>query len=319
VATARKLAILFWCMLTRGEGYAHQQPSLTKKKLRRLELTAGAPKHAKTARGIWSSNQAIRQAERQLAQQAEASYKRLIQDQQARAPARKVGASATPERAYIEALDGAKPRGRLKAPDVCASLRQSPAPTRQPNPTRPRQQAVRTRLPRNTAEDMRTGASAGAGTTSEMNASHRSAQSTRARKRPSAKPLTFIGRAKRECGSLPLSSPARVAVLMQSLATDKRRSAPACCINLDNILDAPAGLAPGHWPGAAALVAAGFRTVRVPACSMDHVGGDGRGDPVFADRATRSSTSCSATAWRSCSTATTSKPCAPTRPAGRPS
>ncbi len=48
VATARKLAILFWCMLTRGEDYAHQQPSLTKKKLRRLEITAGAPKYAKT-------------------------------------------------------------------------------------------------------------------------------------------------------------------------------------------------------------------------------------------------------------------------------
>ena len=30
VATARKLAVLFWCMLTRGEDYAHQQPSLTK-------------------------------------------------------------------------------------------------------------------------------------------------------------------------------------------------------------------------------------------------------------------------------------------------
>ena len=33
VATARKLAVLFWCMLTRGEDYAHQQPSLTRKKL----------------------------------------------------------------------------------------------------------------------------------------------------------------------------------------------------------------------------------------------------------------------------------------------
>ena len=86
-------------MLTRGEDYAHQQPSLTKKKLRRLELTAGAPKHAKTARGVWSSNLAIRHAERELAQQAEASYKRLVTDQQAAAPARKVGASATPERA----------------------------------------------------------------------------------------------------------------------------------------------------------------------------------------------------------------------------
>jgi hypothetical protein len=88
-------------MLTRGEGYAHQQPSLTKRKLRRLEITAGAPKYAKSARGIWSSNQAIRQAERQLAEQAEASYKRMVKDQQAGAPARKVGASATPERAYI--------------------------------------------------------------------------------------------------------------------------------------------------------------------------------------------------------------------------
>jgi transposase len=42
VATARKLAVLFWCMLSRGEDYAHQRPALTKKKLRELELTAGA-------------------------------------------------------------------------------------------------------------------------------------------------------------------------------------------------------------------------------------------------------------------------------------
>jgi transposase len=99
VATARKLAVLFWCMLTRSEDYAHQQPSLTKKKLRRLEITAGAPKYAKSASGIWSSNVAIRHAERELAEQAEASYKRMVKDQQAGAPAKKVGASATPERA----------------------------------------------------------------------------------------------------------------------------------------------------------------------------------------------------------------------------
>jgi transposase len=99
VATARKLTILFWCMLCRDEDYAHQQPSLTRKKLRRLEITAGAPKYAKSSRGIWSSNDAIRQAERELAAQAETSYKRLVQDQQAAASARKVGASATPERA----------------------------------------------------------------------------------------------------------------------------------------------------------------------------------------------------------------------------
>jgi len=86
-------------MLTRGEDYAHQQPSLTKKKLRRLEITAGAPKYTKSASGIWSANDAVREAELELARQAETSYKRLVQDQRAGAPARKVGASATPERA----------------------------------------------------------------------------------------------------------------------------------------------------------------------------------------------------------------------------
>ena len=99
VATARKLAVLFWCMLTRDQDYAHQQPSLTRKKLRRLEITAGAPKYTRRAAGIWSTNDLMRDAELELARQAETSYKRMVQDQQAGAPARKVGASATPERA----------------------------------------------------------------------------------------------------------------------------------------------------------------------------------------------------------------------------
>jgi transposase len=99
VATARKLAVLFWCMLTRGEDYAHQQPTLTNKKLRQLQLTAGAPKFTKAARGVWSGNLAVRQAERRLAEQAEVSYKRMVKDQQAGGPARKVGAGATPEHA----------------------------------------------------------------------------------------------------------------------------------------------------------------------------------------------------------------------------
>ncbi len=99
VATARKLAVLFWCMLTRSQDYAHQQPSLTRKKLRRLEITAGAPKYTRRAAGVWSTNDLMRDAELELARQAETSYKRMVQDQQAGAPARKVGASATPERA----------------------------------------------------------------------------------------------------------------------------------------------------------------------------------------------------------------------------
>jgi transposase len=83
VATARKLAILFWCMLIRGEDYAHQRPALTKKKLRELELTAGAKPRTRAAAGIWSANRAIRDAERALTEQAEISYQRMVTDQQA--------------------------------------------------------------------------------------------------------------------------------------------------------------------------------------------------------------------------------------------
>ncbi|HYN92042.1 MAG TPA: transposase, partial [Thermoleophilaceae bacterium] len=49
VAAARKLACLFWCLLTREQDYAYQQPSLTRKKLRRLELTAGQPRYTPKA------------------------------------------------------------------------------------------------------------------------------------------------------------------------------------------------------------------------------------------------------------------------------
>jgi hypothetical protein len=41
----------------------------------------------------------MREAERALARQAEASYERMVRDWQATAPKKKVGASATPERA----------------------------------------------------------------------------------------------------------------------------------------------------------------------------------------------------------------------------
>jgi transposase len=98
VACARKLAVLFWCLLSRGEDYAHQQPSLTAKKLRLLEIRAGAPTLKGTNTGTWATRQKMRQAERELAQQAEASYRRTVHDRQATA-AQKVGASVTPGRA----------------------------------------------------------------------------------------------------------------------------------------------------------------------------------------------------------------------------
>jgi transposase len=98
VACARKLAVLFWCLLRRGQDYAHQQPSLTAKKLRLLEIRAGAPTRKGTNTGVWATRQRLRTAERQLAQQAEASYKRTVADWQAAAQ-KKAGASVTPGRA----------------------------------------------------------------------------------------------------------------------------------------------------------------------------------------------------------------------------
>jgi hypothetical protein len=82
VAAARKLACLFWCLLTREEDYAYQQPSLTKKKLRRLEIAAGSPKYPGRT-NIWSTNLAMREAERALAEQAELAYRNTVRDWQA--------------------------------------------------------------------------------------------------------------------------------------------------------------------------------------------------------------------------------------------
>ena len=98
VAASRKLACLFWCLLTRGEDYAYGQPSLTRKKLRLLELRAGAPSRKGIRTGKWVAGKAMREAERAAAEQAEAAYKRTVADWQATQAKRK-GAGATPGRA----------------------------------------------------------------------------------------------------------------------------------------------------------------------------------------------------------------------------
>jgi transposase len=98
VAVARKLAVLAWQLLTRGEDYAFARPSLVRRKLRALEIAAGAPraKPGPKPDPVWNTN--WDDAEKQLAEQAEAAYRRLVADWQATGP-RKVGAGATPERA----------------------------------------------------------------------------------------------------------------------------------------------------------------------------------------------------------------------------
>jgi len=111
-ATARKLACLFWCLLTREEDYAYARPSMTRAKVRQLELAAGAPPR-KGVRGIAGNNNArTREAERELARQAESAYRRTIADWTASGPA-KTGAGVTLGRASSRPSKGKAARQTL--------------------------------------------------------------------------------------------------------------------------------------------------------------------------------------------------------------
>ena len=85
VATARKLAVLFWHLLTREENYAFARPSMTRQKLRALELATGAPpqRGRQHADGPLR-NPGIRAAERRVSEQGEVAYRRLTANWQPR-------------------------------------------------------------------------------------------------------------------------------------------------------------------------------------------------------------------------------------------
>jgi transposase len=89
VAVARKLAVLFWHLLTREQDYAFSRPSLTRKKLRGLELRAGAERRP-GSRSLPTKNaysQRVERArERELSEHAEAAYRRLMADWTAAGP-----------------------------------------------------------------------------------------------------------------------------------------------------------------------------------------------------------------------------------------
>ena len=95
VATARKLAVLCWHLITRGEDYACQRPSLTEKKLRALELRAEMPsRRGQKGKAAAYSLKEVRRRENELAEQAEQAYRQLVADWQAKAPAKRTGVAA---------------------------------------------------------------------------------------------------------------------------------------------------------------------------------------------------------------------------------
>ena len=110
VATARKLAVLCWHLIVKGEDYAFAQPSLVAHKRRKLELRAGhvsARGRKGTASGY--SLKAVRTAERQLATQAETAYRTMVAAWQPRKPTNPPRARKT--RAVESAVSAAATNG----------------------------------------------------------------------------------------------------------------------------------------------------------------------------------------------------------------
>jgi transposase len=115
VATARKLSVLFWHLLTKEEDYAFERPSLTRRKLRALELKS----EEGWRRGRYSGprvheTKKEREREAEFAEQVETAYRRLVADWQPHAP--RSGAGATRGRASSRPSSG-KQRGRASVPN----------------------------------------------------------------------------------------------------------------------------------------------------------------------------------------------------------
>jgi hypothetical protein len=113
VAVARKLAVIAWHMLSRGEDYAFARPSLTREKIRRLELMTGA-EHRQGRRNpvrVFATREQ-HQLDKELAAQAELAYRRLVQDWQPTIE----GARAAPGRASCGPSSGQAARQETAPP-----------------------------------------------------------------------------------------------------------------------------------------------------------------------------------------------------------
>lgn len=97
VATARKLTVLCWHLMIKGEDYAFAMPSLVAHKQRKLELRAGLPaaRGRKGAAATYSLKQ-MRAAERDLAAQSEHAYRTMVANWRPTPPATKTPARQAP-------------------------------------------------------------------------------------------------------------------------------------------------------------------------------------------------------------------------------
>src|SRR5579883_2121602 len=94
VAVARKLTVLCWHLLTKGEDYLWARPALVANKTRAMQLQAGHPQQKGSRRGPADAYniKALRDREMLIAAQAEQSYERFVSQWKPRRP--KTGARA---------------------------------------------------------------------------------------------------------------------------------------------------------------------------------------------------------------------------------
>ncbi|WP_307148319.1 IS110 family transposase [Rhizobium tibeticum] len=92
VALARKLTVLCWHLLTKEQDYLWARPDLVANKTRAMELQAGLPQKKGNRRGpAYAYNvKALRDQERQIAEQAEKNYERFVTRWKARPPKEEV-------------------------------------------------------------------------------------------------------------------------------------------------------------------------------------------------------------------------------------
>ncbi len=111
VAVARKLVIITWHVLSRGENYAFMRPALHAEKIRKLELAIGAPRQRGKKLAIRAfAPRTVKDVEREQATEHEAAYARLTAGWKPSRPKKKAGAGATPGRASQRPSQGTAAR-----------------------------------------------------------------------------------------------------------------------------------------------------------------------------------------------------------------
>jgi transposase len=96
VATARKLAVIVWHMLSKDEDYTWDRPALLQWKLRKLELKAGHPSRRggrQKGSAAAYSNKSVRDSERETIANAEDEYRRFVATWKQQSPKGRSGAT----------------------------------------------------------------------------------------------------------------------------------------------------------------------------------------------------------------------------------